>query len=35
MRIASTGHRHLKYEDIVSKLEGLHHRYPDAILDNW
>jgi uncharacterized phage-like protein YoqJ len=31
MKIAFTGHRHLRYEDVVSKLEGLHHKYPEAV----
>ncbi len=30
MKIAFTGHRHLKYQDVVSKLESIHDRYPDA-----
>ncbi len=31
IKIAFTGHRHLKYEDVVSKLEELHSRFPDAV----
>ena len=31
MKIAFTGHRYLKYKDVVSKLESLHAKYPDAI----
>ncbi len=31
MKIAFTGHRHLKYKDVVSKLESIHAKYPDPI----
>jgi hypothetical protein len=31
MKIAFTGHRRLKYEDVASKLELLHSRFPDTI----
>jgi hypothetical protein len=31
MKIAFTGHCHLKYKDVVSKLETIHARYTDAI----
>lgn len=31
MKITFTGHRHLKYKDVISKLDELHRMYPDAI----
>ncbi len=31
MKKAFTGHRYLKYENVVSALEQLHYRFPDAI----
>lgn len=31
MKIAFTGHRHLKYNEVKSALEKLHQEFPDAI----